>query len=81
MGGLNNLPGGHATPPLPAIVGSLQLSFHGLADDREIILRSINCGAQLCGGSGRYAIVEIEFGRWNDVDVGSISSILWSYAL
>jgi hypothetical protein len=41
MGGLNNLPGGHATPPLPAIVGSLQLSFHGLADDREIILRSI----------------------------------------
>jgi hypothetical protein len=46
MGGLNNLPGGHATPPLPAIVGSLQLSFDGLADDREIILRSINCGAQ-----------------------------------
>jgi hypothetical protein len=44
--GTGKLSGGHATPPLPVIVSRCSSSFHGLADDREIILQPANCGVQ-----------------------------------
>jgi hypothetical protein len=44
---------GHATPSLLAIVSHCSSALNGLADDREIILGSVNRVAQQRGGSGR----------------------------
>ena len=67
--GTEKLLGGHATPPLPAIVSHCSSAFHGLADDREIILQPANNGVQCAekmaenGHARAYGLV----GRFHDL--------------